>query len=102
MRHTPGVLLPGTDRGHVACAEFAPIGIHRRQRRPHFVRAQQQNTVTRTAFQSDPQTVLQPAVKRRCAVVVSQDEPAVWSEMEIQTLGTRRKRRKRLPQLRQR
>ena len=70
--HTPGVLLPGADRGHVACAEFAPIGIHRRKRRPHFVRAQQQNAVARTAFQSDPQAVLQPAVKRRGAVVVNQ------------------------------
>ena len=100
--HTPGVLLLGAERGHVARAEFAPIGVHRRQRGPRFVRAQQQKPVARSAFESGPQTVLQPAIKRRCVGVVNQDEPAVRSEREVQTLGTRRKRRKRLPQLRQR
>ena len=86
-RRTRIAFLPGTERGDEARAELAPVGIHRRQRRPGFVRAKKEEPVPRSAFERPLQTQCQRAIEGRSGVVASQRQPAVRGETQTERGG---------------
>jgi hypothetical protein len=53
----------GAEGCHVPRAEFAPVGINGRKRRPGFTRSQPEQTMARSALKSIAQTSRQPGIQ---------------------------------------
>ena len=74
----------GAESRHIPSAEFSPVGVHRRKRRPRFRRAQPEKAVSCSAIERIPQAARQRRIQAWRVGFLDQDEASVRCEDQIQ------------------